>query len=551
MKLLAALLVALLSALASAEKILLIPLDSRPATGQFALMVAKMAAVDVLMPPYEDLGRFTDPGRPDDILAWLESQDLKDVSAVVCSADMIEYGGLIASRTGETTAQTAIQRMNRLVAAVRREPHVRLYVFSATMRLLPTATSKASRYAMALGQYEEAKAKYMMTEDGVDRRAIPRLRRALPAGVIQQYEATRQRNHAVQEQLIRMQAAGNFDYLIVGQDDARPYGPHVPETVQLRRLTDSLKAQDQVFFCEGVDQHACVLVSRALLQEAQWQPRVRVVYSDDQGKDLFASYESKPIKDSLSDQLLASGARPAGPSDEYDYTLYLNTPRRREANFQQFVSDMASDIDQGFPTAVADIDLARNGTADPELFQSLWENRRMMRLISYAGWNTAGNTMGTAIPAANVYLLARRSSTVDPLEREVAQREFLLHRLVNDYAYHMYTRPRAYQMIEDDGIGTSEEIYGSEYDKVNAFVQRDLTDRLMDYFNEQFMGQRFFAGTEQYEISGIEDIKVWLPWPRPYEVRLEFHLNTKPVDASTGASPPPSQSGQGLSKSSR
>jgi hypothetical protein len=340
-----------------------------------------------------------------------------------------------------------------------------------------------------------------------------------------------------------MMAVGDFDFLVIGQDDARPFGPHVPETVQLKRLTDELNLGEKVFFCEGVDQHACVLVSRAILQEAQWQPRVRIVYSDEDGKDLFASYESKPIKDSLSDQLLASGARPAGPSDEFDYTLYVNTPRRREDRFKQFVGDMASDIDQGFPTAVADIDLARNGTADPELFQSLWENRRMMRLISYAGWNTAGNTMGTAIPAANVYLAARRSATVEPLAREIAEREFLLHRLVNDYAYHMYTRPRAYQMIEDDEVGTPDEIYGAEYDKVNAFVKQDLGDRLNTYFQDQFLGRRFFAGTGEYVISGITGVKIWLPWPRPYEVRLEFGLEANPAtSANTGASPPPSRS---------
>lgn len=537
MRFVAIVLIALCVVSAKAERMILIPLDSRPATGQFAQMMAKMAAIQVLMPPYDDLGRFTEPGHPDGILAWLEQQKFDDVSTVICSADMIEYGGLIASRIGPVTAAQAIARMRRLVSIVRAHPKVKLFVFSATMRLLPTATVRASKYRLQLGQYEEARAKYQVTSDPTSKRYMLRLRPTVPASEIEGYEATRKRNHTVQVGLLHMQKAGDFDFLVIGQDDARPFGPHVPETIQLKRLTDSLKLGDKVFFCEGVDQHACVLLSRAILQEAQWQPRVRIVYSDEDGKNLYASYESKPIKDSLSDQLLASGARPAGPSDEYDYTLYLNTPRRREERFKQFVDDMASDIDQGFPIAVADIDLGRNGTADPELFQSLWENRRMMRLISYAGWNTAGNTMGTAIPAANVYLAARRSSTVDPLAREVAQREFLLHRLVNDYAYHMYTRPRAYQMIEDDEVGTPDEIYGQEYDRVDSFVRQDLSDHLNTYFQDQFMGRRFFAGSTEYAFTGITDVKVWLPWPRPYEVRLEFDLVAKPVvPSSTGAS---------------
>jgi hypothetical protein len=529
MRFVAALLVALLAAAANAERILLIPLDSRPATGQFAQMVGKMAGVSVVMPPYGYLGRFTDPGRSDAILSWLEQQDLSNVSAVVCSADMVAYGGLIASRTGAVSARKAIQRMQRLADAVRREPHVRLYVFSATMRLLPTLTRKTLPFAAMLGKYEEAKAKFLMSGDPATESYLHKLGPAVPHAAIEAYEAARRRDHAVQVQLLQMQAAGRFDYLIIGQDDARPYGPHVPETIQLKRISASLNESDQVFFCEGVDQHACVLVSRALLDEAQWKPRVRIVYSDADGQNLYASFESKPIKDSLQDQLLASGARVAGDTDEYDYSLYLNTPQRRRDRFKQFVQDMAEDIDQGFPTAVADIDLNKNGTADPELFNSLWQNRRMMKLISYAGWNTAGNTMGTAIPAANIYLLARRSRTVDPLTREIAQREFLLHRLVNDYAYHMFTRPKAYQMIRDDRVGSPEEIYGKEFDRVNGFVQHDLGSRLNKYFTDQFLGRRFFAGTQQYQFSEINNPRIWLPWPRPYEVRLEFHLIARQV----------------------
>lgn len=536
MRFVAAFLLACAAAAANAERILLIPLDSRPAAGQFAQMIAKTAGIDVQMPSYDDLGRFTKPGNPDAILNWLEDQDLSDVSAVIASADMVEYGGLIESRLNTVSVDKALNRVRRMVNIVRNSPRVKLYVFSATMRLLPTATRNSSKNRLTLGKYEEAKAKWDLTRNPESGRAMNHLRPLIPTKEVKGYEATRVRNSMVQHQLIHMEANHMFDYLIIGQDDARPFGPHVYETIKMKRLVQSLHTSDSVFFCEGVDQHASVLVSRAILTENGWNPKVRVVYSDEAGKEKYASYESKPIKESLSDQLLASGAIPAKPNEESDYTLYLNTPGRNEERFQEFVTALKSDIDMGFPTAVADIDLANDGAADPELFNSLWENQRMMKLLAYAGWNTAGNTMGTTIPAANVYLMSRRTK-VDPLVREVAQREFLLHRFVNDFAYHKYTRPQAYKLLRSENNGVVDEVYGEPYAMANKFVQEDLGKHLDEVFRQQFLGRRFFAGTKQYAFSGISDVKIFLPWPRAYEVRLQFHLDAQPVELSVPTGP--------------
>ena len=133
--------------------------------------------------------------------------------------------------------------------------------------------------------------------------------------------------------------------------------------------------------------------------------------------------------------------------------------------------------------------------------------------------------MGTAIPTANVYLLARRQQ-VDPLVREIARREFLLHRYVNDFEYHRFVRPLAYRMIDDMPRASREEVYGSEFADVDRFVRETLADHLGRVFREQFLGRSFFAGTGQFVISGLENVRVFLPWPRVYEVRLEFRMQS-------------------------
>ncbi|MFQ3586636.1 MAG: DUF4127 family protein, partial [Fimbriimonadaceae bacterium] len=463
------------------------------------------------------------PGKPDEILTWLRDQDFGDVVAVVLSTDMVAYGGLVASRVPDTTAVEAERRLRRLAIIRSRHPRVPFYGFSAVMRLYPTSTRGNAAWRLQLGRYAELKERFERTGEPASRRSMQNLLARIPPLEIVRYEETRARNHEIQRLLIRMTRSGTFDYLILGQDDAQPFGPHIPEQRALARYIAAQGVQNKVYQCEGIDQHANVLVSRALLRRNGWTPRVRIVYSDPAGRHKIANYESKNVENSLRDQILASGARPAINPDEYDYTLYVNTPDPRPEEFANFLVKLKDDVDQGFPVAVADINLGKDGTADSRLFAGLMTNERMVRLLSYAGWNTAGNTMGTTIPTANVYLLARRMQ-VDPLVREVARREFLLHRYVNDFEYHRYVRPLAYQMIDEMPRASREEAYGSEFADVDQFVRDTLTQHLDRVFREQFLGRSFFAGTGQFVVSGLENVRVFLPWPRVYEVRLEFRM---------------------------
>lgn len=515
---------------AHGDKVLLVPIDSRPAAGQFAQMIGKMASTTVAMPPYDLLGRFTKPGKPDAILDWLDNQDFKGVTSVIVSTDMVTYGGLIASRVDSTPTEVAEKRLARLEAIRKKHPGTAFYAFCSIMRLAPTATAVSAPWRAALARYAELTDRYARTKSSSDFESLKNLVKIVPSTEIDRYERTRQRNHHIQAVLIRMAAAGTFNYLTLGQDDARAYGPHVPETIHLKQLVQGLGIGGKVYFCEGIDQLSNVLISRALLKDAGWQPRVRIVYSDPGRMNDYASFESKPISESLRDQIFASGARPVSADTTADYDLFVNVPKRSPETFKAFLHELSDELDQSFPVCVSDINLARDGTADPELFNGLMDNQRMMRLLSFAGWNTAGNSLGTSIPAANVYLLARKLNR-NPLEREVAQREFLLHRFVNDYAYHKLTRPIAYSLI-DKTKGNRDETNEPLFSQVQSFVRRDLEKHLEEYFTEQFQGRKFYAGTHQYEVEGLQNVKIFLPWPRAYEVRLEFSMTTKEMNAN-------------------
>lgn len=528
MRILAGLLLWCAAVAVHAERVLLVPLDNRPAAGQFAQMMGAMADVQVVMPPYETLGRFVQPGDPEAILSWMEQQDYEDISSVIASSDMIAYGSLIASRTNDTTREVAIQRLQRLAKIRAKNPKTKFFIFSSIMRLAPTATRATAAWRLQLAKYAELKDQYRREPSSDLKKRIANLASKIPSYEVAKYEDARNRSLEVSREAIKMMARKQFDYLIFGQDDAKPYGPHIPETERLRKLTANLYVTGSIYFCEGIDQLGNISLSRALLRKAGWSPKLRIVYSDDAQKTKIANYESKQIQTSLKDQILSSGARIAEGDQEFDYTLYVNVPDRRESTFEAFQKSLTEEVDQGFPIAVADINIGKDGTSDAALFETLNEGDRMFKLLAFAGWNTAGNTLGTTIPAANIYLLARRLQ-VNALKRELAQREFLLHRFVNDYAYHKFTRPQAYGMIDASARASREETYGAPFDEVNEFVGLDLRGHLDDFYEKDFMGKKFYAGTVQYQVSGLSDVKIFLPWPRAYEVRLEFKLSATPV----------------------
>lgn len=510
------------------NRLLLVPLDDRPATGQFAQMIGSISGYTVELPPESLLGRFTRPGDPEAIQQWLESQEMSRYDGVILSSDMLLFGGLIASRKHQVSLEQSRERLQKFLSWHDSWTSKPLYVFSSLMRLAPTSESGNATYRENLRRLAIVQERLTRSIGLTDLISYLALANRVPKSAINDYFSARQRNMTLHQDLMRATARGNIDFLIVGQDDAQREGPQSEEKLRLIRQAQALGLGERIYFCEGIDQQSNMMISRMILKRLGWQPRVRIVLSDPLGAKVTPIYETSPVDESLKSQILASGAVVAGPGEDYDYSLFVNTPQPRALQFRQFLDELRNEIEQGFPVAVADINLGKTGTADPELYNALLENNLAVRLLSYAGWNTAGNTLGTAIPAANVYLAARKEGQFDPLTRELNQRAFLLHRLVNDFEYHRFTRPAAYGII-DQLQASRDEVYGEAFLETNNYVQKDIANRLRSMFDRQFAQQPFFAGNKEFVLNGIRRLDVNLPWPRAYEVKIGFELEAQEV----------------------
>lgn len=515
----AALAAAAVAAWSQAARVVLVPIDDRPATGQFAKMIGAIAGMEVRTPPAALLGRFTKPGDPEAVLSWLEAQNLNEAAAAVVSAEMVCFGGLVASRTDAAPLPLALARLERLERIRKAHPGTPFYVFATIPRVMPTGTRESAPWREALGSYVTLREQIRQGKS-VDARAWNKAKSRTPKERLAAYDRMRARNEAVLNRLIDDVARGVFDYLVIGQDDATPNGPHVPEGTRLRRRVEQRGIGGKVYFCEGIDQHSNVLASRAALRLAGFQPRVRVVLSEPAAGRRVAPYESKPLAKSLEDQILASGARLAPDGQPADYTLFVNTLRPPRADFERFCEELVETLESGAPCAVADVNLGEEGVADERLFRAIWQSPRAADLLAYAGWNTAGNTIGTAVPAANMALLARRLALGE--RGEAARLTFLLHRFVNDFAYHKLVRPIAMNLVRElQPHQPPFEVRGEALALAESFVRRALRSYADRYFRERLLRADPSTGRPLWALSEVD---VGLPWPRVYEARIEFRV---------------------------
>jgi len=512
---------------AVAGGIALMPLDDRPATGHFPQMIARIAGDQLLLPPRQTLGRYIEPGDGAKLVRWLEGLDAASFDGLVVSVDMLAYGGLVASRLPLVSFEEARKRLEALPALRRQHPRLKIYAFNCVMRLAPTGRPENRAWRRALQRWASVVDEAEATANQKLRAEAAELRAQIPEQEMRRYLEARRRNHAVNLRMIEWVSEGVLDFLALSQDDARPYGLHRPEQIQLRERVRQLGVGDRVMVFPGADELGMVLVARVETARRGLQPRVAADFSSEKGKELVDPYEDRPIRETVEAQIRASGGLPAASAQAADLLLFVNVPQRTKQELEAFLGRLEKAVAEGRQVAVADVALlGKNGGPDPQLVAFLEQNHLLHRLAAFAGWNTTANTLGTVLPQAYAWLAANQSrgrkgaepgSRPEPFPHpggcDIAQAEFLFHRYVNDYGYHVVLRPGLHAEIRKRGWDV-EHLTEEQYAGINRQAQAGMERFARDFFRRYFqpLGYR------------LKNLRTYLPWPRPFEVVIEVEF---------------------------
>ena len=115
---------------------------------------------------------------------------------------------------------------------------------------------------------------------------------------------------------------------------------------------------------------------------------------------------------------------------------------------------------------------------------------------------------------------------------EAAHLEFLLRRYAGDYLYHDIVRLEVNRRLSEeaeDGAAIYE-LMPEIYDRVNREVEQKLRSRIEEFFGENFRNRTYTLAyynnvKRAIMLKGLKDLRIYLPWPRTFEVAVEFKFD--------------------------
>lgn len=509
-------------------KIALLPVDARPVTRECPAEIAATAGVAVLLPPRERLGLGKAPASRDWVAGWLE-QAAAPADALVVSLDMLAYGGLVPSRLSLEPAAAVQGRLDLLVRLRAAHPRKPIYGFIMTMRI-PARDGDAeepdywARYGRRIWEWS-----YLTDQHEVEgrpglARQRDRLHSQIPPEVLAEFLWRRERNQAVNRYALDLLEQGVLDLLVYPQDDTALYGINIREQRELRAEINRRRLALQALVYPGADEVASTLIARAVHRLRGTCPRVYAFYSGTRGPLIHARYEDRPLGETVKAQVYAAGGLLAGAPAEADYLLAVNVPGTEQGeatragdrrlvdtagrNLPEFVERIRRYLSEGRPVAVADLAYA-NG-ADADLVELLAGVVPLPDLLTYGGWNTAGNSMGTVAAHAGLRRLAvgagaPHRAAAGALEH--AHVNCLFKRFADDYLYQTLVRPQV------------NEHYRWQFPpgpELEREVARRLAPVLQEWYNRGFRPPGRFGELAVH--------RIYLPWQRTFEVGLELDI---------------------------
>lgn len=510
----------------------LLPLDDRPSTLLFTRQVARIGGADLLVPPRNLLGDLTRPGKCDALAEWL-APAAREVEQAIVSSDMLCYGGLIASRTAGAREDLALARLQGLRGLQR--PGLRIDVLATIPRLDLRTSDRQAPFRDLLQRWAGT--------------GSPKPPAGVPAEIVQEYLAVRQRNHRVLLALLDLVEAGVVDGLVIGQDDSTPRGLNVKDQEAIVAEVARRGLASRVTLVSGADELAMDMVAGWLTRHHRFQPRIRVEYDVPAGACEVPPMESHPLQQTLAIHLELAGAVLAGEGEAADAVLFVAVPQRvpapplalRKQLEARTVTRLLQVMEGGVPVGLAD--LVYLNRADAGLVAEMMERVPLSRLEAYSGWNTASNALGTAIAQVVTHRVAHHVGSTMSLERalesEKTQQAFLFARLVDEYWYQAVLRDEVRPRY--GAIPENADPLLNLLGPAGVKVRSELIPWSHDLFRRHFLDRVVSLPLPgQHAAPSRVYVEAIFPWQRIFEIEVRADMTLEPRDPPGPASPTPS-----------
>ena len=487
----------------------LVPLDDRPCNTILPSEIASIAKVKIHMPPKKYLGYFTTPGETQNIIKWLKD-NVHKFDGLIVSIDMLAFGGLIASRLPLTSLIKAKRNLSILKYMRKKYPNLLIFASNIIMRITSTVTSdKQLEYWKLLFRYSS-----LLDDINIGDRHysvdIRQLREKIPKILLIDYMKSRQCNHELNKYTLKLLKEEVIDYLLIGQEDASTKGLHIMEQKILKDIILRYKVSNRTKILCGADELNLLLMAKMVCGLYNTHPKISATFSTKNGPYLIPLYEDRIVIENLSEQIATIGDRFASTFEESDIIILINSPKTEHKDL--LLEDNISFKGKYHPLikvlkryssqkiiGLADIAFINGG--DEKLFNKLLKMKLHHSLSAYGGWNTAANSLGSVISCSTFVFLARKNN----LKTKSIQLKCLYKSFLDDIYYQSKVRKQINNELKKR--------------KVSIWNLEDKHNETQALIKNVF--PKYIPKSIKKKISKINTI---LPWPRTFEINLDFNL---------------------------
>lgn len=472
----------------------LIPLDSRPPNTHFPETLAGMASVKMVI-PHEYLDNFLTPASTEELWAWLEEKGQKS-ETIIINTNQLFQGGLISSRHPDFYNNTK-EKIQRLKEFCLKNKNKKIIIITVMPRLLPSQFSDLWTYHDELIAYAQEVDKLSLL--GIDIVLPPK---NVPNNIIERYLRVYQETAEITDAIISFANEGLIDQYLIGQDDAEEYGL---SNKIIRSLAPSFN--EKVRFVHGADELTMLVLAKEILPNLK--EKIAITYINPELKNTFFPFEASPLEDVINTKL-----------DYLNLRLSQNSPisliiHNDSTQRQLFFNE----VHEKTATYLGIMDIAYTNKGDAEIYDFFLTPAVFKKVKGYAGWNTAGNAVGTELAHLLFYQnLKENYNKFSPEDKKLAAAsyvKFKYMRIAEDLVYlgllkHQLNNALIKKDLDPNNLNP---------DKSEAeLLLKELYLPYQKELNQLFLGD-YEIGDFKFTVDSISS-DISLPWARTFECKV-------------------------------
>jgi len=357
---------------AKKQVISIVPLDSRPCNTQYPQLIGGIMNQTVLLPPAEILDDYTASSDTESLWRWMD-ENAKISNKMIVYTNQLLNGGLIASRS-YINSNSIEYDVNRLKQFIEAHPEVEVTVVSILPRLRP------SQFDIYFKQHQKSLTAWgkLLDYNYTTNLPVPKYPQDVPVEITQRYKDLYTYHADLSTAISKLADSGVIKSYFIGQDDGEQFAP---SNIIYRNLLK--KSYKNVTVQKGADELTMMICAK----DNKTPYEINLVYTNPGAIAEYLPYESASLGEIVQEKLSVLGIT-INPESK-DTLIIHNDPL-----YTNQVQNLIPQEKKGY-LAIADVAYTNRG--DIALKSLLFQKDSLYKVDAYSGWNTASNSIGTAL----------------------------------------------------------------------------------------------------------------------------------------------------------